>query len=155
MLASTTNMSRRSNKTSMTASEVWSTLPYAKRLHIYRQTLRTGGMKNAGKLCISKSSIYAMHNLFSVVCSTMCIAKQEGTYEPLRACTNKKRGKTFIKKDEICKHDFPRKALPQQAVLICRGLAKQFKLKVSGRRNMLGTFLGERHETWQSGTTPA
>ena len=65
---------------------------------------------------------------------------KEGKYEPLRACANKKRGKTFIKKDEICKHDFPRKALPQETVLICRELAKKFNLKVSGRCNMLGTF---------------
>ena len=38
---------------------------------------------------------------------------------------------------------------------MCQGLAKKFKLRVRGRRNAYGLWLGRRSGAWQSGTTPA
>ena len=79
---------------------------------------------------------------------------KDGSYEPLNACAKKQRGKK-VKKSEICKHDFPRKAMPQETALICQGLANKYNLRVSGRRNAYGLWLGRRTGAWQSGTTPA
>ena len=42
-----------------------------------------------------------------------------------------------------------------QSVLVCRGVAKKLKLKVSGRRNSLGKIIAPRTCEWQSGTTPS
>ena len=79
---------------------------------------------------------------------------KDGKHEPLNACAKKQRGKKTTRISEICKHDFPRKATPGETVLICQGLAKKFNLKVSGRRNAYGIFLGRRTGAWQCGTTP-
>ena len=37
---------------------------------------------------------------------------------------------------------------------MCRGLAKQLKMTITGRRNVYGSILGKRRCMWQSGTTP-
>ena len=41
-----------------------------------------------------------------------------------------------------CKHDFPmKKRLVSEAKVICRGNARRFGLRPSGRRNALGSIL--------------
>ena len=70
-------------------------------------------------------------------------------YEPLTACKRKdcKKG--------TCKHGFPKvKQLNLKRRVICAGNAAKFGLRVSGRRNALGSILGKRTKVWQSGTTP-
>ena len=53
-----------------------------------------------------------------------------------------------------CKADFPKTALClRKSVVICRGVAKKLKLRVSGRRNSFGGHAGKRTCQWQSGTT--
>ena len=47
------------------------------------------------------------------------------------------------------------KLLSTKPLLICRGLAKKFGLRVSGKRNRFGSMVGRRRCAWQSGTTPA
>ena len=39
-------------------------------------------------------------------------------------------------------------------LLICKGLAKKFKLRTSGARNWLGQVLLERNDEWVNGTMP-
>ena len=82
---------------------------------------------------------------------------KDGNYVPLNACARKQHRRS--KKLQIkckCKADFPKdNVITTQTVLICQGLAKKFKLRVSGRRNAYGMWQGCRMEAWQSGTTPA
>ena len=40
-------------------------------------------------------------------------------------------------------------------LLVCRGIAKNFGLRISGRRNSFGGMIGKRSRPWQSGTCPA
>ena len=66
-----------------------------------------------------------------------------------------KKGKTK-KHSGLCKADFPKSnVLTEKTVVICRGMARQFKLRVRGRRNALGLWQGARTDIWQSGTTPS
>ena len=51
----------------------------------------------------------------------------------------------------MCKHGFPKRIKFKKTTLICKGLAKFHGLKVSGRRNAYGMFLGKRKNNWQSG----
>ena len=78
----------------------------------------------------------------------------DGSYEPLHACAKKGQGKKSKVVSKICKHDFPRRALPRTTSLICQGLARKWNLKVAGRRNSYGLWLGKRADVWQSGTHP-
>ena len=72
-------------------------------------------------------------------------------YIPLKSCQRKAR-----KNCSLCKHDFPKDRLCiPRSVLICRGVARKFRISVSGRRNQLGGMLGKRSDAWQSGTTPS
>ena len=74
-------------------------------------------------------------------------------FVPLKACLRKvgKRSKAC----GTCKADFPKTSVcVSQTLHICRGVAKRLKLRVSGRRNALGGFVGKRTCMWQSGTTP-
>ena len=75
-------------------------------------------------------------------------------FVPLKSC-QRKIGKSK-KAGVTCKADFPKTnlCLPS-TVHVCRGLAKKLKLRVSGRRNALGSFSGKRTCMWQSGTTPS
>ena len=73
--------------------------------------------------------------------------KTKSGYVPLHGCRSAKNAK-------LCKHLFPREQLEQRRVkkhVICKGNAKRFKMKLSGRRNALGMILGRRHSAWQSG----
>jgi hypothetical protein len=81
--------------------------------------------------------------------------KSTGTYQPLNACAKTCRGKKRKDPDAVCKHDFPRKVLPAETFLVCKGLAKKYGLKVRGRRNVYAMLLGRRKSRWQSGFTPA
>ena len=75
---------------------------------------------------------------------------------PLNACAKKRKKGKKAKLSAVCKHDFPKSnVITDQTLLICQGLAKKFKLRVTGRRNAYGLLLGRRPEEWQSGTTPA
>ena len=77
--------------------------------------------------------------------------KTKTGYAPLKACTPK-----MQKKNGCCKADFPKTATcVKKPVLICRGLARRYGLRISGRRNALGTMLGRRRCEWESGTSPS
>ena len=69
----------------------------------------------------------------------------------------KKGKKTAVRKNlELCKADFPKSnVLTKETVVVCRGLARRFKLRVRGRRNAFGLWQGQRSDIWQSGTTPS
>ena len=76
--------------------------------------------------------------------------KTKKGYVPLKACLSKRC------KKGTCKADFPKdKMLTDRMVVVCRGVARKFKLRISGRRNSLGAILGRRTGGWQSGTHPA
>ena len=54
-----------------------------------------------------------------------------------------------------CKADFPKShLLLKKSLVVCRGLARKLKLKISGRRNAFGSIAGERSCEWQSATHP-
>ena len=61
------------------------------------------------------------------------------------------------KKPKLCKHDFPMsdRLNLDEALFICPGLAKRWRLRQSGPRNMLGCYLGLRNSEWIDGTAPA
>jgi len=68
------------------------------------------------------------------------------------ACTSKSNRKE-------CKHEAPwtnRLSPPWMSapLLVCKGIAKQFKLRTSGVRNWLGQMLGVRNEPWVNGCVP-
>ena len=67
---------------------------------------------------------------------------------PLTACLAK--GKAGL-----CKGGFPKeKQMDAKVRVVCAGNAKTFGLRVSGRRNALGSLLGLRKEGWLCGTAP-
>ena len=45
--------------------------------------------------------------------------------------------------------------LTDKTAVVCRGMARTFKLRVRGRRNAFGLWQGKRTDMWQSGTTPS
>ena len=58
-----------------------------------------------------------------------------------------------------CKHEAPwtNRVSPvwmTQPLLVCKGLARKFKLRCSGTRNWLGQILGMRNDEWVNGTMP-
>ena len=58
-----------------------------------------------------------------------------------------------------CKHEAPwsNRVSPEwmtTSLLLCKGIAKKFKLKTSGVRNWLGQTLGLRNEEWLNGCMP-
>ena len=58
-----------------------------------------------------------------------------------------------------CKHEAPwtNRVSPEwmsTPLLVCKGIAKQFKLRTSGVRNWLGQSLGLRNEEWLNGCMP-
>ena len=65
--------------------------------------------------------------------------------EPLRTCR--------AKKGIGCKHNFPMtKRLNLIPKVICPGNCRKHGLRVSGRRNALGSVLNKRREEWRSGS---
>ena len=67
--------------------------------------------------------------------------------QPLRACLSKR----CMHK---CKHGFPKKVQPRWCV-VCLGNYKKLKVRISGRRNALGSVVGRRSSEYQSGTMRA
>ena len=61
---------------------------------------------------------------------------KDGNYVPLNACARKQhRRSKKLKVNCKCKAEFPKdNVITTQTVLICQGLAKKFKLRVTGRR---------------------
>ena len=73
-------------------------------------------------------------------------------YIPLKTCQRKCGKKCNV----TCKSDFPKSTVCiRKSLLVCRGVARKHKLKLTGRRNAFASILGERTCEWQSGTTPA
>ena len=69
--------------------------------------------------------------------------------EPTTYCRRK-----LTKKGEcLCKQDFPKILVPKSTV-VCAGNAKKLGMRVSGRRNALGTMLATRQCAYFSGTSP-
>ena len=92
-----------------------------------------------------------VQNIFSRVQHYMHKRTKKG-YIPLKTCQRKCGKKCSM----TCKSDFPRTRLrTHKSMLACRGVARKYKLKLSGRRNGFGSILGRRKCEWQSGTTPA
>ena len=72
----------------------------------------------------------------------------DGTYLPLNSYKpkTKKGKKNAVKKNPaFCKADFPKSnVLTNSTVVVCRGMARIFKLRVRGRRNAFGLWHGKR-----------
>ena len=63
------------------------------------------------------------------------------------------------KKTSECKHEAPwtNRVSPQwmtEPLLVCKGVAKMFKLRYSETRNWFGQILGVRNDEWLNGTMP-
>ena len=85
-----------------------------------------------------------------------CHQKTANGYVPFKSCRVKGKGKVKASKSLICKAGFPMKKLIMSTpLLVCRGLAKKYGLRVTGRRNRLSSMIGKRQCEWQSGTHPA
>ena len=64
-----------------------------------------------------------------------CHQKTSTGYVPFKACRVKGKAKAKARKSLVCKSGFPKKKLMVQTpLLVCRGLAKKYGLRVSGRR---------------------
>jgi hypothetical protein len=75
-----------------------------------------------------------------------------GKRVPLTAC----RKKHTKKADALCRHSFPKtKQMSARVKLVCPGVAKLHDLRITGRRNALGSLLGKRQDEWQNGTARA
>ena len=79
---------------------------------------------------------------------------EKGERIPLPYCRNKHaKGKNAL----CCKQNFPRHVAAkerQKARLVCRGVAAELRLKIQGRRNMLGSIASHRNDPWFASTTP-
>ena len=76
--------------------------------------------------------------------------KKADEWKPLTACKPKTKGKG------LCRARFPKtKQINAKVKVVCPGVATKHDLRVSGRRNALGSLLGKRSCAWLSGTTPA
>ena len=106
----------------------------------------------------SKNGSTRLSNIFSVAASTTFIdwsltpkTKQEKRLVP-NACASRKNKRE-------CKHEAPwtNRLSPEwmtTPLLVCKGIAKKFKLRTSGVRNWLGQTLGLRSEEWLNGCMP-
>ena len=70
-------------------------------------------------------------------------------FVPLRQCQRR-----ITKKKVVCKAGFPQRPM-ESSTVVCAGVAKKLKLRISGRRNAFGLHKGRRECPWQSGTTPS
>ena len=85
-----------------------------------------------------------------------CHQRTAKGYIPFKSCRVKGKDKRKTKKTVKCKSGFPMtKLIVSTPLLVCRGLAKKYCLRVTGRRNRLGSMIGKRQCEWQSGTHPA
>ena len=80
-----------------------------------------------------------VQNIFSRVQHHMHKRTKKG-YVPLKTCQRKCGKKCSM----TCKFDFPRTRLrTHKSMLVCRGVARKYKLKFSGRRNAFGSIFGQ------------
>ena len=80
-----------------------------------------------------------------------CHQKTAKGYVPFKACKVKQRGKNKQWNCMICKAGFPKnKLIVSSNQVLCRALAKKHGMRCSGRRNQLGSMLGERSCEWQN-----
>lgn len=55
-----------------------------------------------------------------------------------------------------CRSGFPMEwQMSNESMVVCEGVAEQFQLPLTGRRNALGSLLGPPSCTWLNGTHPA
>ena len=77
---------------------------------------------------------------------------EKGERIPLPYCRNRyAKGKQNV----CCKQSYPRHVVSkhrQKTRLVCRGVAAELRLKVSGRRNMLGSIASIRNDAWFAST---
>ena len=100
----------------------------------------------------SRRSTCKTYKGYSVVFSITCIDGPSQGWVPLKTCQRKCGKKNTV----TCKSDFPKSTVCiRKSMLVCRGIARKHKLKVTGRRNAFASILGKRTCQWQSGTTPA
>ena len=124
-----------------------------------RVTVSTESTQEIKRALIQDGQNYAnkyralVQNVFSRVQHHIHKRTKKGIF-PLKSCQKKGR-----KNCATCKHDFPKQTVVDanlpRSLLLCRGVARKFNLRVSGRRNQLGALLGCRSDPWQSGTTPS
>ena len=82
--------------------------------------------------------------------------KTKHGYVPLKACAKKTKKKSKAGACGVCKADFPKtRFCTPKPLVVCRGIARKFGLRTSGRRNAFGSIIGKRTCKWQSGTTPS
>ena len=82
---------------------------------------------------------------------------KKGEREPMKYC------RPTSRKCQRCKRDFPKKVLKDafgkvrtdryRTRIVCRGVAAELDLRVSGRRNALGSIVGRRRCQWFSSTS--
>ena len=74
---------------------------------------------------------------------------KSGERMPIHGCKSKKNGTK-------CRHNFPLlKKMTLEPKVVCPGNCRRYGLRVSGRRNALGSLLTRRTCPWFSGTTPS
>ena len=80
-----------------------------------------------------------------------CHKKTAKGFCPLKACRIKCNSKRKAGMKDECKAGFPKTHLKtDRHVIVCRGVARRFKLRISGRRNAFGCMVGKRSCEWQS-----
>ena len=75
---------------------------------------------------------------------------------PLKYCLGGKHNKGKRGRQKLrCRGKFPKtKQITCTARVVCPGIAAEHGLRISGRRNALGTILARRRCAWLSGTMP-
>ena len=97
---------------------------------------------------------------------TCCLLHNFVSFDNLNISNSVYNGGIYSKKKSLikygnearhkCKHGFPMtKRLVSVPTVICKGNARRFGLRPSGRRNALGTILTQRNCKWASGCSPA
>ena len=116
--------------------------------HIYTDGVPVDELKTRASNYTKKFQKAWQHTLSRVQHHHHKKDKMTGHRRPLPACRGQK-------KDE-CKHGFPKtKLLTENALVVCPGVAEKRGLRVSGRRNALGSILPRRNCVWINGTAPA
>ena len=117
-------------------------------LHIFSENTCMDKLKVSASNYTKKFKKVLQHNQARVLHHHHKKDKSSGKRMPLPACRGKK-------KDE-CKHGFPKtKLLTEKSLVVCPGIAQRHGLRVSGRRNALGSILPRRNCVWINGTAQA
>ena len=116
--------------------------------HIFSENTCMDELKVRASNYTNKFKKVLQHNQARVLHHHHKKDRSSGKRMPLLACRSKK-------KDE-CKHGFPKtKLLTEKPLIVCPGIAHRHGLRVSGRRNALGSILPRRNCIWINGTAPA